>query len=62
MYKKGDKVTYQGTEQGIVKRDQINSTFVFVVFHCNDDWEDFENYTAQSTPVEYLTKGWVIYE
>ncbi len=59
MYKKGDKVTYQGAEQGIVKRDQEEPDTVFVVFHCNDDWSEYENFTAQKTPVRYLTKGWI---
>ena len=27
---------------------------VFVVFHCDGDWDNFQDYTAESTPVEYL--------
>lgn len=58
MYKRGDKVLYNGTDKGIVKVDQDNISTVFVVYSCAENWSDFENYTAQSTPTNKLTKGW----
>lgn len=56
----GDKVTYHSvgkTEKGIVK-STYDENHVFVVYHCDDNWEDYENYTAARTCIEDLTKGW----
>lgn len=58
MYKKGDKVLYNGTDKGIVKINQENNSNCFVVYSCAENWNDFENYTAQNTPINKLTKGW----
>jgi len=58
MYKKGDKVLYSGIDKGIVKTDQEYKDSVFVVYSCCEDWNDYENYTAQNTPINKLTKGW----
>lgn len=58
MYKKGDRVLYSGVDKGIVKVDQEYKDSVFVVYYCGEDWNDYENYTAQNTPLYKLTKGW----
>lgn len=57
----GDKVTYSTSykkEYGIVKRiaDEDNS---FVVYNCDNNWDDFENYTAARTSNKDLILGWV---
>lgn len=65
MFEEGQKVHYhplkddfvQRSENGIVKRVSGNS--VWVVYYCNDDWENYQNYTGQLTPLEYLKEGWV---
>jgi len=31
-----------------------NDTFVFVVFYCNDNWDDYQNYTGQACCPEDL--------
>jgi hypothetical protein len=57
--KPGDKVTYIPTgEKGIVKRITENSTQLFVVFGSCINLENYENYTAQSTELSDLKKGW----
>ena len=61
MYKKGEKILYDNKEKGIVKTNQTDTSFVFVVFNCGGDWENFENYTAQNTPTNKISKGWSIY-
>ena len=63
-YTKGEKVNYQGTENGIVLREQETDKvarikIVFVVYKCDEDWENFENYTAQATFRGDLKKGWI---
>lgn len=58
---KGTKVHYlkaDGTsENGIVKsiRDE---NYVFVVFHCCEDWENYQNYTGQLTKLIDLHLNW----
>ena len=36
-------------ETGLVKSFNNESKTAFVVFQCSDDWENFKNYTGQST-------------
>lgn len=64
-FKKGDKVYYipfPGAdptlyENGIVK--EVHSGYTcHVVFKCNNDWDNYENYTGQSTYVKDLNTGW----
>lgn len=55
---RGRPVQYQsldGTmiENGVIK--SWNDTLVFVVFHCNNDWGRYQNYTAQGCLPDYLT-------
>lgn len=44
-------------ENGIVK--SIRQNQVFVVYHCDDDWDNYQDYTAANTPVEDLYPGWL---
>ena len=32
---------------------------IFVVYHCGDDWDRYQNYTATLTPVNSIHKGWI---
>lgn len=70
--KKGDKVYYQPFyyhndewENGIVKEipDQSDPySYVYgtvrVVYNCNDDWDNYENYTGALTNGRDLNLGW----
>jgi len=47
-YKSHGKVT-----NGRIK--SWNDKFVFVVYHCDNDWDDYRNYTAAATRPEDLT-------
>lgn len=44
-------------ENGRVKL--LGKTFAFVVFKCNNEWERYEDYTGQRTPLIQLHLGWV---
>lgn len=58
--KPGDKVTYITPfkkEHGIVKSTS-DDNHVFVVYHCADDWENYQNYTAARTKKSDLITGW----
>lgn len=61
----GTKVHYnivgRGIENGIVKRTDWEIDTTFVVFHCNNDWKNYQNYTAQSVKIQnfqWLKLGW----
>jgi len=47
---------YGRTENGIIKSH--NTHTAFVVYKCNDDWDNYHNYTGVSTRIEDLRKGW----
>jgi len=61
----GTKVTYIPFENadrkiwqhGMVKR--LSENGVFVVFHCNDDWVRYFNYTAQLCNYDNLKLEWL---
>jgi len=64
----GDRVTFVypldfggKPSHGRVKRVEIPGVHnaVFVVFHCNEQWDDFMNYTAQLTNLQCLRLGWL---
>ena len=63
--KVGDKVCYRPYhdrsqhENGIVKevRDDVDSA-VWVVYHCNNDWDNFRDYTGARTNIADLDLGW----
>jgi hypothetical protein len=60
----GLKVTYipfEGKkEYGIIKTIPNNNlTHIFVVFNCNGNWDNYQNYTGQLTPVQKLVLNWI---
>lgn len=60
MFEPGDHVTFHGykkKEIGIVKSISDES-HVFVVYHCDDNWHRYEEYTAARTKISDLTYGW----
>lgn len=44
---KGRWVSYLGQEKGRIKG--WNNSYIFVVYKCNEDWDNYQNYTAAST-------------
>lgn len=60
-YKIGDKVHYdpgyKKPENGIVK--SLSSGSAFVVYNCDDDWDNYQEYTGSRTYFEHLKPGWV---
>jgi len=62
-FKVGDKVTYFHTnttagQKGIIK-SLSNNMDIFVVYNCNNDWKNYQDYTGQNTPIENLKHGWL---
>ena len=63
----GDKVHYKPShfshyrdykaENGKVKR--ITNDLVFVVYHCDNNWDSYEDYTSAATNPRYLEYGWI---
>lgn len=64
--KPGDKVTYikNGKEQrGIVKHTIKTDEYCLkdvarVVYHCNEDWDNYADYTGIATNIIDLKLGW----
>lgn len=64
--KVGDKVCYQPShyaenkwENGIVKEiPEFTYESVRVVYNCNNDWENYKDYTGALTNLRDLTKDW----
>ena len=62
--KKGDKVCYipyDGCpkhlyENGIVK--SAEGSVAFVAYHCNEDWDNYMDYTGAATYLNNLKLGW----
>lgn len=53
----GDKVIYTKTgEKGMVK--QVDAYTCHVVYHCDDDWENYAYYTSMMTKKSDLIHGW----
>lgn len=47
-------------ENGIIKSiPKDNQGAVFVVYHCNNDWDNYKDYTANLTKLTDLKIGWV---
>lgn len=44
-------------QNGIVKR--IAEDGAFVVYNCDNDWDNYQNYTAALTKFEDLQIGWI---
>lgn len=65
--KQGDKVHYipyidcmeSEMENGIIKRLAPNGQGAFVVYNCNGQWNNIDNYTAANTNFRDLKLGWV---
>ena len=61
----GDKVTFiKGgkKEHGIVKTVKHNSftkSRIYVVYHCEGNWNFYQNYTSALTDAEHLQLGWI---
>jgi len=56
----GDKVTYvtpYKKEIGVVK-SLSGEDHAFVVYSCNDDWENYKDYTGARTRLNDLLPGW----
>jgi hypothetical protein len=58
--KVGQRVHYAPShgkkENGIVK--SITEHAVFVVYKCGGEWDHYQDYTGQNTPIEDLYPGW----
>ena len=55
----GDKVTYLPTgEKGVIKKISENENKVWVVFQCNEEWDNFYNYTGQLVYKKDIKIGW----
>jgi hypothetical protein len=54
-----DGCPFEKIEFGIVKSiNEMDLTSLFVVFNCGEDWENYWDYTGQSTKKENLFDGW----
>ncbi len=62
IYSIGEKVTYRSfgkTEIGIVKSYCDDPEYVFVVYHCDNNWTRYFDYTAARTALSDLSPGWL---
>ena len=65
-FKVGDRVHFrifkgcrpEKCENGIVKKID-NPQHLWVVYNCNNDWDNYQNYTAQKTSIVLLEAGWI---
>ena len=65
-FRMGDKVHYipfdgcdpKDYENGIVY-SCVDHNHLFVVYHCNNEWENYRCYTAARTHESQLQKGWI---
>jgi hypothetical protein len=44
------------TEYGRIKSLCDDPNFVFVVYNCNEDWDNYQNYTGARTNIKSLHK------
>lgn len=66
MFLPGRKVTYapyEGApankhEKGIIKKSQEQGNGLFVVFNCDGDWDNFQEYTSKLCNPDNLYAGW----
>jgi hypothetical protein len=57
LFKEGDYVLYatkHKTEKGRVKSS--NDHYVFVVFHCGEEWDNYKDYTGAACKPEHLVQ------
>lgn len=63
IFEVGERVHYVpavgSPENGIVKSVHPGGRTCAVVYKCNGDWANYQNYTGCSTLVIDLRKGWV---
>lgn len=60
----GQKVTYLSfgqVEHGVVK-SLSDEEHVFVVYHCDGNWDRYSEYTAARTRICDLVPGWIVGE
>jgi len=53
----GNWVIYKSSNGDIAEKGRIkswNDKFIFVVYRCNNDWNNFKNYTGAATCPEDL--------
>lgn len=55
LHKKSD----QPAENGIVKALRPDPRSVYVVYKCDGDWDNYKEYTAESSYIKSLRHGWV---
>lgn len=56
-FKPGDKVIFLPTgEKGIVK--SVKGRVAHIVYHCDENWRNYNNYTGELTSISSLEKGW----
>ena len=60
----GEKVSYfryKGLkpENGIIKQICYDTTYVWIVTDCKNDWGNYYDYNAEKVNVNELEKGWV---
>lgn len=48
---------YCTKDNGVVK--SVSEKYAFVVYHCNNDWDNYKDYTGACTNIEDLTIGWI---
>ena len=61
-FKVGEDVHYSKNEiiqNGRIKEIDYGQETAFVVYHCNDDWDNYRNYTAALTNLSNLKLGWI---
>ncbi len=57
----GSKVTYTANkkvERGIIKSFTASNSIAYVVYYCDNNWDNYSDYTAQATAVDELRLGW----
>ena len=63
IFQNGQKVHYCSrvgqNENGVVKTQCDDGVHYFVVYNCNEDWDNYQNYTAARTHVSDLEGGWI---
>lgn len=63
----GDLVHYipfEGCDVSVIENGRIKAMgeyplHLFVVYHCNDEWENYTDYTGALTHIKQLKYGWI---
>jgi len=60
--KEGDYVHYKSrhgaVENGRIKSMSPSGETAWVVFHCNNEWDEYMDYTGQAADMEDIYEGW----